>query len=396
MKRRNGALVTTALAVAATVVASAVAGTAEQSAGGGQYKVVGMFGKTGTGNGQFSSNTQGIAVDKAGNVFVADSDNHRIQVFSATGSFLRKWGSLGEGNGQFNVAGDVDVASDGTVAVADQQNGRVQLFTSGGTFKAAVDTPSELPRGVAISGDGTVYIAVEGSARGGIRSASSSGGSASGLMAGGGYRPDDVEVSPDGTLFFVANATQGAASTVRHISASGAALGSFAGLGSSALAVDLDCNVWIANRNERRIEKHSPSGRLLATASSPDLVANDIAVGPKGDVYAVQQNGPVVHFAENKAKPGTAGVPASISVKGGTAKIPYAAGFSCPAQVSGVATLSGGGVSGKAVVTVAAGKVTPISMKVKAPAGKTKATFKIVLKTNGRPTTETKSVTVLG
>jgi hypothetical protein len=64
--------------------------------------------------------------------------------------------------------------------------------------------------------------------------------------------------------------------------------------------------------------------------------------------------------------------------------------------VSGVATLSGGGVSGKAVVDVAAGKVTPITMKVKAPAGKTKVTFKIVLKTNGRPTTETKSVTVVG
>lgn len=383
-----------ALLVAAVAVAGAAANASAPSASS-PYKVVGTFGKTGTGNGQLSSNTQGIAVDKAGNVFVADSDNNRIQVFSASGKFLRKWGSNGTGNGQFQVAGDVDVAPDGTVAVADQQNERVQLFSSGGAFKAAMSTPSELPRGVAIADDGTVYAAVEGSSFGGIRSWSSPDAAASGVLGKSDRRPDDVEVSPDGTLFYTANATQGAASSVRHMSTTGAALGSFPGLSATGLAVDLDCNIWISNFPQRRIEKHSPSGKLLATASSPDLVANDIAVGPKGDLYVIHQNTGIVHFAENKARPRTAGVPASISVKGGKAKIPYAAGFSCPAQVSGVATLSGGGVSGKAVVKVAAGKVTAIAMKVKAPAGKTKATFKIVLKTNGRPTTETKSVTVV-
>jgi sugar lactone lactonase YvrE len=383
-----------ALLVAAVAVAGAAASGSAPTAGS-PYKVVGTFGKTGTGNGQLSSNTHGLVVDKSGNVYVADTDNHRVQVFSAGGAFLRKWGSIGEGNGQFDVAEDIDIAPDGTVAVADQQNSRIQLFSSGGAFKASISTGLDLPRGVASGDDGTVYAAIEGSDRGGLKSWASPTAAGSGLFAGASFmRPDDVEVAPDGTLFFVANGTQGATSSIRHVSATGAPLGAFAGLGTTGIGVDSDCNVWMANRNARRIEKHTASGRLLTTASSPDLVANDIAVSPGGDLYVIHQNVGIIHFAENKASPRTAGVPATISAKGGTAKIAYAASFSCPAQVSGVATLSGGGVSGKAVVDVAAGKVTPITMKVKAPAGKTKATFKIVLKTNGRPTTETKNVVV--
>ncbi|HEX5027637.1 MAG TPA: NHL repeat-containing protein [Gaiellaceae bacterium] len=392
MKHARVAVV--ALAVAGLlVVTTAAASTSAPS--GGSYKVAGTFGKVGTGNGQFSSNTNGLAVDKAGNVFVADTDNNRVQVFSAKGAFLRKWGTIGGGNGQFQVAEDIDVASDGTVAVADQQNERIQLFSSGGSYQGSFSTPSELPRGVAIGDDGTIYAAVEGSARGGIRKATRDGTAVGGLLGAGDFRPDDVELSPDGTLFYLANATQGPARIVRHITADGANLGSFPGLGSTALAVDADCNVWIANRNERRIDKRSPSGRLLATAASPDLLANDIAVGPKGDVYAIQQNGPVVRFALDKSKPSTANIPGKLKVAGGVVSVRYtASGFACPAQVAATASLSGKGVSGKASVQVAAGKTALIRIPVKAPAGATKATFTIVLKTNGRSTTEVKQVTV--
>jgi len=75
------------------------------------------------------------------------------------------------------------------------------------------------------------------------------------------------------------------------------------------------------------------------------------------------------------------------------ARIKYtAARIACPAQLTATASLSGG-ASGKASVKVAAGKTTVIEIPLaKAPAGGASATFKIVLETNGRPTTPTASV----
>ena len=70
---------------------------AQQAAGTFLFK----FGSLGTGDGQFDS-PWGVAVDAAGNVYVADYSNHRIQKFTSTGTFLAKWGSLGSGDGQFS------------------------------------------------------------------------------------------------------------------------------------------------------------------------------------------------------------------------------------------------------------------------------------------------------
>ena len=40
---------------------------------------------------------EGIAVDQEGNVYVADTANNRIQVFSSNGTFISKWGRYGPG-----------------------------------------------------------------------------------------------------------------------------------------------------------------------------------------------------------------------------------------------------------------------------------------------------------
>ena len=60
-------------------------------------------------------------------------------MFSSTGTFLRKWGSVGDGNGQFHGAEDVDIAPDGTIWVADYGNSRVQQFKPDGTFLTMID-----------------------------------------------------------------------------------------------------------------------------------------------------------------------------------------------------------------------------------------------------------------
>ena len=60
-------------------------------------------GGKGTGRGQFDSPT-GIAVDGSGNVLVADTNNGRIEKFSATGTFLSILGTKGSGQGQLRSA----------------------------------------------------------------------------------------------------------------------------------------------------------------------------------------------------------------------------------------------------------------------------------------------------
>lgn len=69
-----------------------------------------------------------MATDANGNVYVADTNNNRIQKFDGDGTFIAAWGISGSGNDQF--AGPTGVATDasGNVFGADQSNDRVQKF----------------------------------------------------------------------------------------------------------------------------------------------------------------------------------------------------------------------------------------------------------------------------
>ena len=69
------------------------------------------------------------------NVYVTDMDNHRIQKFDSDGNFITKWGSEGDGDGQFSiVTPGVDVDSSGYVYVIDKEGANVQKFDSDGNF----------------------------------------------------------------------------------------------------------------------------------------------------------------------------------------------------------------------------------------------------------------------
>lgn len=75
---------------------------------------------------------QGMAINDAGEIFVADACNHRIQVFDGQGKILRVWGGQGSDLGELYYPYGVQLAPDGTVYVAEWGNHRVQKFTADG------------------------------------------------------------------------------------------------------------------------------------------------------------------------------------------------------------------------------------------------------------------------
>ena len=106
-------------------------------------------------------------------------------------------------------AEDIAVSPDGTVWVADRGTCGVQAFSSGGAFRTSIAMPSEAAQGVAVDADGNVFVSVEGGKLGGYRvfaKTATGWEPRGGLNAGGNYRADDIEVSPDGSIYLLTSA----------------------------------------------------------------------------------------------------------------------------------------------------------------------------------------------
>ena len=83
------------------------------------------------GDGQFSKVTPGIDVDYSSDyVYVIDKENALVQKFTTDGKFITKWGAEGLGDGQFKKPEDIAVNSKtGNVYVTDTGNSRIQVFS---------------------------------------------------------------------------------------------------------------------------------------------------------------------------------------------------------------------------------------------------------------------------
>ena len=97
-------------------------------------------GAIGTKIGQYYG-PRGIAVSANGRVYIADTGNKRIQVYTTHGRYLTSWGTAGTALGQFQEPSSVAVAKDGTVYVSDFWNQRMQAFTSSGTYLRSWKVP---------------------------------------------------------------------------------------------------------------------------------------------------------------------------------------------------------------------------------------------------------------
>nr|XP_018905411.1 PREDICTED: uncharacterized protein LOC109035985 isoform X3 [Bemisia tabaci] len=91
------------------------------------------FGSYGNAEGEFDC-LAGIAVNRIGQYIIADRYNHRVQVLDPSGRFLRAFGSQGTTDGKFNYPWGVTTDALGFIYVCDKENHRIQVFQSDGTF----------------------------------------------------------------------------------------------------------------------------------------------------------------------------------------------------------------------------------------------------------------------
>ena len=108
-----------------------------------------------------------VLVHSSGLVYVADSNNNRIAVFSQEGELVHTFGSRGGGKGEFEWPSGVAVSPDGHhLYVSDRDNHRVQVFTLEGQYVRDFDTGQlKGPYGLTVTSNGRVLVANRGKNR---------------------------------------------------------------------------------------------------------------------------------------------------------------------------------------------------------------------------------------
>jgi sugar lactone lactonase YvrE len=135
-------------------------------------KFIMMWGKTGTGPGEFDQ-PHSLAFDAKGRLFVADRNNNRIQIFDQNGKFLEEWS-------QFSRPSGVYIDKHEIIYVADSESGSVSRNHPGwkrgirignvkdGSVTAFIPDPDENAKGtsaaegVVVDAQGNIYGAEVG------------------------------------------------------------------------------------------------------------------------------------------------------------------------------------------------------------------------------------------
>ncbi|MBF0592497.1 MAG: hypothetical protein HQL02_10465 [Nitrospirae bacterium] len=242
-------------------------------------KFLAKWGSYGDGNGQFYG-PYAIALDGSGNVYVADRDNHRIQKFTADGKFLAKWGNKGSGYGSFYTPSGIAIDGVGNVYVADTLNNRIQKFTSDGEFIATwgntdinenEDERLYSPECIAVDGSGNVYVAdvvnhciKRFTSDGKFIAKWGSWGSGDDQF----YHPSGIAADNVGNVYIVDIVND----RIQKFTADGTFITKWGidGIGDgqfyhpSGIATGEEGNVYIADKDSNRIQKFTADGKFVA------------------------------------------------------------------------------------------------------------------------------------
>ena len=122
------------------------------------------YGRPGSAPGEFNR-AEGICVDAQDRLYVADSCNHRVQVFTSEGQFIREFGRPGSGPGELSYPYDVKVDAAGNVFVCEFGNSRIQVFDENGRSVEIIGGPGAKPGefnnpwSIALDSKGNLYVA---------------------------------------------------------------------------------------------------------------------------------------------------------------------------------------------------------------------------------------------
>ncbi|MEM7703908.1 MAG: 6-bladed beta-propeller [Pseudomonadota bacterium] len=128
------------------------------------FNFIRRIGSFGSGNGEFDL-PRGVGIDSQGFVYVADGNNHRVQKFTPDGTYVDQWGVRGSENGNFERPNSLVVGPGDLIYVADRDLDRIQIFESDGTFVSVFGESGtgpgqfNIPESMAFDSFGFLYVA---------------------------------------------------------------------------------------------------------------------------------------------------------------------------------------------------------------------------------------------